>query len=121
MDDRLVNRMKPDALSGWATAPAAARLAGDGEVFRFFESPEEAMAFIAEPARNAARQRRLRQRRRENAMVVRWLTVPAVVVDALIKSGRLSEKAARDPEQVGRELVAVGVEWFAREWSGNFP
>jgi len=115
MDDRLVNRMKPDALSGWATAPAAARLAGDGEVFRFFESPEEAMAFIAPRARNADRQRRLRQRRHDNAIVLPPLAVPAVVVSALIKSGRLNEHAARDPKQVQREAVDVLVEW-SRPW-----
>jgi hypothetical protein len=111
--------MKIDTLSGWATAPAAARLAGD-EAYRFFDDPAAALAFIAKPARNADRQRRLRQRRRDNAIVLPPLAVPAVVVAAMIKAGRLNEQAALEPKQVEREAIDVLVEW-SRPWSGNFP
>jgi hypothetical protein len=74
--------MKPDNLSGWSTAPAAARLAGDWTAFRCFDTAEEATRFIAGPARNAERQRRHRQRQRARAVAL-TLTVPDACVSAL--------------------------------------
>jgi hypothetical protein len=109
--------MKPDALSGWATSPAAARLAGDWPAFRCFETAEAAMAFVAPLAANAEKQRRYRQRLRDNAVVVRAWAVPGKVITALINSGRLDEKAALDPKQIGYASMAVLNEW-SKEWGG---
>ena len=79
-DDRLSRWLTASALafrrssrmnhSGWATAPLAARLAGDWEAFRFFESPRRRWRFMANvrPHVVAARRRSLRQRQRDNAM-----------------------------------------------------
>ena len=96
------DRMKPDALSGWATAPAAARLAGDWPAFRYFETAEEAMRFIAVPARNAERQRRHRQRQRARAVAL-TLTVPDACVSALIEAGRLERRGlvGQEPSRRG--------------------
>jgi hypothetical protein len=108
--------MTPDSLSGWSTAPHAARLAGDGDVFRFFDSPEAALAFIARPSANAAKQKRYRQRQRENAVVLRGVALPGAVVSALIDCGRLDSKVALDPGKIERAAIAVLVEW-SREWA----
>jgi hypothetical protein len=116
----MANRMKPDNLSGWATAPAAARLAGDWPAFRCFDTKEEAVRFIAGPARNAERQRRHRQRQRARAVAL-ILTVPDACVSALVSSGRLSPQAALDKgqrrsaalpifEMLLREDAAVGLD-----------
>lgn len=111
--------MKPDALSGWATAPAAARLAGDWPAFRCFATAGEAMRFLAGEARNAAKQKRYRQRQRENALVLRGVALPCQVVSMLIDSGRLPADAANDPKQIERAAVAVLIEW-SQQWGGAF-
>ncbi len=70
-------------------------------------------------ARNAAKQRRYRQRRRDNAVVLRGFALPEEVVAVLIRWANLDMKAGLDPMKIEREAVAVLVKW-AREWDGSF-
>ena len=82
----------PDALSGWATAPSAARAAGDGEAFRWFASPAEAFAFLA-------------------------LHAPAPAsVDPVAALARIADRCLRGEPLPADEAVWIGErvgEWFA--------
>jgi hypothetical protein len=114
--------MKPDALSGWSTAPRAARLVAGDEAFRMFDSAEAALAFLgqhlAKPIANAQRQRRHRQRQRQRGIALR-LEVPDTVVAALVSSGRLIPQAALDKGQVSEAFAAVISDW-SKAWV-HFP
>ena len=61
---------------------------------------------IAGPAGNAERQRRLRQRRRDNAVALR-LTLPEAVVLALIEAGQLNVQATMNKNKVADATAAV--------------
>ena len=87
--------MEPDTLSGWATAPPAARLAGDGAMFRFFESLDEAAAFMRRTAQATAKKRRYRQRQRHGVIVVP-VPVEPEVIEALLNAGRLDDERSFD-------------------------
>ena len=87
--------MEPDTLSGWATTPPAARLAGDGAMFRFFESLDEAAAFMRRTAQATAKKRRYRQRQRRGVIVVP-VPVETKIVEALLNAGRLDDERSFD-------------------------
>jgi hypothetical protein len=87
--------MKIDALSGWATAPAAARLVGDGEAFRVFDTAEEALTFLAETSRVAINQRLYRQRKRKGVSVIP-VPIADEVLAALLDGGRLDDARSMD-------------------------
>jgi hypothetical protein len=110
--------MKPDAASAWSTAPVSARLAGD-QAYRVFDTAEEALDFVVRSAKNSAKQKRYRARRRDNAVVLRGVALPGPVVEALAEWARLDIKAGLDPQQIEREAVAVLVKWCT-EWSAAF-
>ena len=108
--------MKPDSLSGWATAPAAARLAGD-EAYRFFDDPASALAFLAENSGPALKQARYRARQRRGVAVLPVPVVPEVV-EAMIDARRLDAARSMDREQVAAAASEVLRQW-AREWQQN--
>ena len=106
--------MAPDPLSGWTTAPPAARLAGYGDMFRFFESLDEVAAFLRRITQATAKKRRYRQRQRRGVIVVP-VPVEPEIVEALLSAGRLDDERSFDREQVGLEFVAIVRQW-AKEW-----
>jgi hypothetical protein len=106
-------KQQVDALSGWATAPAAARLAGD-EAYRFFDTPTAAFTFLAENGGAALKQARYRARQRRGIAV---LTVPVApeVVEAMIDAGQLDAECSADRAQVAAAASELLRRW-AREW-----
>ena len=64
----------------------------------------------AQPLTPAERQRRLRIRRKLGLL---WSAaeVPAVLAEALVEAGLLSDDDAADPDRLGAALVTAGEEW----------
>jgi hypothetical protein len=95
-----------DNRSGWATAPAAARLEGAGEVFRFFETAEAATAFLHQATRAADRQRRRRERCRRHEIVVPT-PIGEPVIDVLVDLRWLSEKDADSRNAIAGAIAGL--------------
>lgn len=94
-----------DARSGWATPPTAARLAGE-EMYRFFGSAEEAVAFLRHLTRDAVRQRRRRARARRHEIVAPT-PVGERVLDVLVNLHWLADKDADDSRKIGAAIGAM--------------
>jgi hypothetical protein len=88
-----------DGRSGWATAPRAARLAGD-EIYRVFDNLDDAAAFLRRTTRDAARQRRRRDRVKRHQLVVP-ITIDEPILDALIALRWLDHHSAENRTAIG--------------------
>jgi hypothetical protein len=58
--------------------------------------------------------RRYRQRLRDGVRVLRVPVHEARLIEALLRSRRLSEDEALDPVRVQREVAGIVVDWIAR-------
>lgn len=114
--------MTPDALSGWSTAPRSARLAGEAEIIRFFDTAEAALQFLAGHAAVAAAetptarwQRAYRQRQRDGLVALRVVVPFDQLARSLLETGRLTDRAALDRAEVERAAAQILAEWSVKQ------